>query len=724
MKSFKIFGTLLLVSLLSLTLISCGEKTSGGEDELVYSDGTNLRLAVVHNSTKTTITFKDSSITGSGLTLADGKTYQTDDLKPVWAELQNVLKLEFTDVYTGKTSVKNEYTEWQSLDFEGVDVLVGNADDISEDGKVGKMVNLADYLDYMPNFKAFLDQNPIVTLSVVSDTKTGSIYYAPYFDGFDDIEKYFLMRSDWLELLLDGEGAYVADISDTFGDIIGEVEYQPYMPTTGTLPIVSLKKDGSGTQTITKNYGNSFGNIVAYMNANVTSTTTGVELVNMFREYIDAAYNGYYGTKRSDLFAGYDACWDADELVALLRCIVTNTYGLTGQNDTKVTGIFPRETTPNRTSDLFSITSMFGVRGSESRHDYLYFDAQGKLRDARGEPDFNEGINKLNSLYGEGLILKDFDQALPKTVAKTMYQENLGFMIYDYCQTQTIYNEDETTLSKAPNFNLTPVINPVAKWYDGTNVVGDVDQGTFMRFTESWRSVKTNGWSIPSHVTGEKLAAAIKLFDFMYSPEGGILMSYGPAAWRSGNTITYKGKQIPELSPAALEELWGLAGGNYTNYARMYLGSTLPVGFVKDQGMEYQCTTEGGKNGAAIVSTAIAENVIKHVTPFISGNLFYAMVPTILPSTAEQDLLLSNYAGITGSTSIYTRESSGKFNIFVEVIKNGFGSGAALENTFITTMPASAADMISQFGSIGGQAYIVVKQSAWGKLEAYYERIK
>ena len=42
---------------------------------------------------------------------------------------------------------------------------------------------------------------------------------------------------------------------------------------------------------------------------------TGVQAVNMLRDYIDAAYNGYYGTKRSDLFAGQNAAWDADELV-------------------------------------------------------------------------------------------------------------------------------------------------------------------------------------------------------------------------------------------------------------------------------------------------------------------------------------------------------------------------------------------------------------------------
>lgn len=714
MKKFKFIVFVLLVSLFTLTLVAC----NGDKDKtLEYTEGTELKLAVAHNSKATTITFQDGDITGSGLTLADGVTYQTDDLKPVWKELEKRLNVTFNNVYAGNTSVQNEYRHWKTQNFEGVDVVVGNADEMASDGKTGQIVNLAEYLDYMPNFKRFLEENPIVYLSVISDVNTGAIYYAPYFDGYDDIEKYYLMRTDWLEKLLDGEGDFTADQSDKFGDIVGEAVYEPYMPTSGKLEIESLKADGSGTEVITKNYDTTYGNIIEYMNENVDANTTGVELVNMFRKYIDAAYNGYYGTNRSQLFAGNNACWDADELVALLRCVVTNTFALTGQNEDKVTGLFPRESTLNRTSDLFSLVSLFGVRGYESRNDYLYFDAQGNLRDARADVEFAEAIDKLNQLYKEKLILQDFDTT-KDTIYKVMYQQNKGFMIYDYCQTQTLYNNDATTLAKEKNFNLAPIINPVAKWFDGTNVKNGKDEGVWMRFTESWRSVKTNGWCIPTTCTGEALNAAIALFDYMYSEEGNILMSFGPDAWRSGNTIPYKGEQIPELSEAALNELWELAGGNYTNYARQYLGSTLPVGFVKNQGMEYQCTTEGGRKGAEVVSNAIAHGVLKHVSPEISDNLFYTMVPTVLPTTAEEDLLISDYAAL-GSSGLYSK-SKERYNIYTEVLKNGFGSKVALNNTFITTMPDSAQALVDEYKKLGGNAYIVVKQSAWVKLENYY----
>ena len=70
---------------------------------------------------------------------------------------------------------------------------------------------------------------------------------------------------------------------------------------------------------MTKDY-DAYGNIVAKMNE--AGELDGVDAVNMLREYIDKTYGGYYGTERSNLFIGQNAAWDADELVALLRCVL------------------------------------------------------------------------------------------------------------------------------------------------------------------------------------------------------------------------------------------------------------------------------------------------------------------------------------------------------------------------------------------------------------------
>lgn len=682
--------------------------------DLDYAEGTKLNMAVVHNNAQTTITF-DSKLAGNGLKLADGKTYNTGDLKPAWEALQDKLKVNFTNVYTGATSAANEYKAWKNLNFEGVDVVVGNASDMAEDGRAGNMVDLSLYLDLMPNFSNFLKENPIVNLSVLSDTTKGSIYYAPYFDGYDDIEKYFIMRVDWVEKLLDGDGEFTATTTDKFGKTTA---YTPYMQTSGKLEVNSLTADGSDTQTITKNYDTKYGNIVDYMNKNVTADTTGVELVNMLRGYIDEAYNGIYGKTRSHLFTGYDACWDADELVALLRCIVTNTFTLTGQNDNKVQGIFPRESELNRTSDLLSLVSMFGARGYESRNDMLYFDGNNVLCDARGSEDMIKAANKLNELYKEGLILADFDKPINGNakIGELMYKNNQGFMIYDYVQTQCLYNEHADIKGKIEGFNLSPVINPVAKWFDGTN-----ENGVWMRFTESWRSVKTNGWGIPATCTGDQLKAALRMFDYVYSDEGQILMSYGPDAWRSGQTIDYKGEQVPEISEAAWDELWNLASGNFTNYARQYIGSTLPIGYVKDQGFEYQCTTENGKAGALKVSQAIAKGVVKHVSPEISDNLFYTMVPTVLPLTKANDAQLAEITFI-GTNGVYSKTKGKGSNIFLDTIKYGLGSDQTLSGTHIDKMPASVEAYMGIYNDKVSVTYIKIQQNAWKKLKAYYDK--
>ena len=69
-------------------------------------------------------------------------------------------------------------------------------------------------------------------------------------------------------------------------------------------------------------------------------------------------------------------------------------------------------------------------------------------------------------------------------------------------------------------------------------------------------------------------------------------------------------REISNAKEACEKELWDLAGGNYTNYARWYLGSTLS--FLKSQAFEYQCTHEVGKEGAGYISNAIGLGTIKH----------------------------------------------------------------------------------------------------------------
>ena len=697
MKRNKSILSVLIALCMVFTMMAGAISASADYGDLAYADGTVLRMATGYNSAKTGLFF-DAETAGAGITLADGKNYNSGDLKPTWVEVENVLGVKFENKYQGN-GASAEFDYWKEQ-LKEVDMVSGTAAKLSEYGESGAIVNIAEYLDKMPNFSAYLDANPIVRLSITGNVDTGAIYFSPYFDGVNDIERMPLMRVDWVEKLLNGEGAFEAEACKA----VPAAVYEPYMPTSGSVDVDVVTLDGSAVETITKNY-DAAGNIVANMN-NVADLQ-GVAAVNMLRDYIDKAYDGYYGTERANLFIGQNAAWDADELVALLRCVVSNPQTLNGTET--VQGLFTREDNNNqRRVDMFRFAGhLFGIRGLESRQDYLYVGTDGMLHDCRQEVETYEALDRMHDMVEEGLISAAFVNKEEEST-KTYLENDLGFMHYDYNQTQTIYNE--TVLDAAAGEKYMAVMVPVARWEDGT------EGGNYMRFTESWRSVKTDGWgiSVPG-VEGnpDKLNAALALIDFAYSPEGMILMSYGPDAFIKTNddgsyvTFLFNGAEMPEIADATREELWAKANGNYTNYARMYLGSTLS--FAKSQAFEFQCTTDAGREGAGHISTAIGLGTIKHPELALTENPWYTSIPTVLPTTKADNDLLNTYTDLTNQFS--QQKGDDKVNVLVDVIASGFtfeGFSSAEE----------AADTVAN--TWNGLAYLDVKEWAWEDLQDYY----
>jgi len=678
-----------LVMALALVLSMVGLVSA--ESTLPYEKGTVLRMAVGYNNSKTGLRF-DPEVAGEGVTLADGKTYHSGDFKPTWVAVQDLLGISIEDKYQGQSATK-EFDYWKEQ-LDQVDMVSGTAAKLSENGEAGLLVNIGEYLDQMPHFKAYLDANPIVRLSITGNVDNGAIYFSPYFDGVDDIEKMPLMRTDWVEKLLNGEGAFAADASKELKAAV----YQPYMPTSGKVEIDVVKADGSAVETIAKDY-DAAGNIIATMNA--AGTIDGVAAVNMLRDYIDKAYNGYYGTNRADLFIGQNAAWDADELVALLRCVVANPQTLNGTD--KIEGLFSREENNTaRRADMFRFAGiLFGVRGLESRQDYLYVGTDGDLHDARQEVATYDALGRMHALVEEGLISTAFVNN-EEVKTENYLEQDLGFMHYDYNQTQTVYNA--TKLDNAAGEKYMAVMVPVARWFDGTN-----EDGVYMRFTESWRSVKTDGWGISKAGVGSdtnKLNAALTLIDYAYSDEGTIMMSYGPEAFRkAGETFMFNGKEMPVIADATYAELWEKASGNYTNYARQYLGSTLS--FMKSQAFEYQCTHEVGKEGAAKISTAIALGTIKHPLLAVADNAWYTSVPTVLPTTKEDNQALGN---LTDLTEKFSTAKDGE-NLLIDIIVKGF----TLDGM---TSPEAAAEYVKT--TMSGAQYLDIKEMAWEDLLVYF----
>ncbi len=663
---------------------------------------------------------KDGTEDGA-ITLSNGVAYRSGELKPTWAEMQNRLGVKFNSVWTGAGSASKEWDYWKDQ-LDKVDMVCGSTSTLSAAGVAGDLVNIAEYLDLMPNFKAYLDANPIIKMSIVGEAETGAIYVSPYFDGVSDIERMPLMRTDWVEKLLNGEGQFTAAKSDNIKTPV----YTPFMPDSYEIEVV--KADGSGTETIKKDYEAAGGNIVAQMNAK--GVMSGVDAVNMLRDYIDKAYNGYYGTNRADLFIGQNAAWDVDELVALLRCVCANTDTLSPNlqsyyeasqkkdkddksptiNTNKVYGIFSREDGNNqRRVDMFRFAAtLFGVRGLESRKDYLYVGSDGALHDARMDQATYEALAKMNDMAKEGLIADSFlkQQADMKTDVQLQY--DIGFMHYDYNQTQTIYNESKLN-AKGQNPTDTgevyrAVMVPVSRWNDGTGE-------KYMRFTESWRSVKTDAWAISkAGVAGndDKLYACLALIDYAYKKEGQILLSYGPDEFikrdADGNYVNFKfnGEDWPEISDGCRNDLNNLMGGNYTNFGRRIMGSTMS--FLKTQSFEYQCTVEAGRLGAGYISTAIALGTIHHPELSLTENPWYTIVPTILPLDSTQTDIVKGLTDLTGDNLFSTSKDKPE-NTFSKIICSGFTADPNFKD------PASSAAYVTS--NISGDVYLGIQNEAW-----------
>ncbi|MDD7270723.1 MAG: hypothetical protein PUH25_02465, partial [Spirochaetales bacterium] len=231
------------------------------------------------------------------------------------------------------------------------------------------------------------------------------------------------------------------------------------------------------------------------------------------------------------------------------------------------------------------------------------------------------------------------------------------------------------------------------------------------------RSVKTDGWALSKAGIGDdtdKLYAALALIDYAYSEKGQILMSYGPDAFIKTNadgsyvTFNFNGKEMPEIADVTEELLWKLTSGNYTNFARMYLGSTLS--FAKSQAFEYQCTHEVGKEGAGHISTAIGLGTIKHPELAVTSNLWYASVPTTLPTTSVETDTVNQYTELQNQFN----QQKGKVNILVDQIAKGY----TLEGC------SSAATTVNKVtNEWGGSQYLFIKQGAWNRLLKFYSQL-
>lgn len=740
-------------------------KEDGSIDYTKYDSNATLNLAVGHEKKHLSTAFHEL---GDSIKLPDGNSYSDNNLKPAWKKLGEDLHITFNDVWDGTKTANNLESIISKTGYDKVDLFTTDLSVAVEKSASGtNILNLAKYLDYMPHFKEFLEANPIVYLSLLQDgmnTTNGNgkaILVAPYFDGNDDIERYCIMRQDWVNKLL-GSTALPANGAEAFNVACGQsTAVESFMGKTGNYKIESANADGSGKVEITKNYdaalaaakdatkplGSAYnaiagaayagesGNIVDIMNAAIAAKpdVTGDKLANLYRAYIDVCYQKNDGTAyytaatRANLFNGYDACWDVDDLVAILRIAKTNKVNLTGSKDGSIEGIVPRSGQNDRTPDMVRLAcQLYGVRGADSRYENTYIAKDGNLKDARNDIEFFEACARFNTLKQEGLIAdytgyKAFSYNSGLNVDGSTIKGQ-AMMMYDYSQTQTLngfaVEDSKVTGKPAPaGYHFAPVVTPVSKWDVDAN--GSIAANEYFRFTESWRSTKTGGLAANGAVENNpaKLKATLQLIDYLYSPDGQIVSTYGPMAsdaegtggfWYNDPATTqeiadgayftykgvkyagtyYKGRYTPTITENLYKSFKGLPVHNFklgdntttsgavlsfTAYARTLIGSTLPVG-VKDQSFENQLTSKMGQVGAGKVGTCLALGTIKGMTLEVKAdNYWFTAVPTGLPVSTDKVNNVLNASTQQHLLKI-TGKGSGKdfFSIMNWIILNGY----------------------------------------------------
>ncbi|MDE7265261.1 MAG: hypothetical protein K2N52_03200, partial [Clostridia bacterium] len=188
--------------------------TTDANGNLTWTSQTSLNTAIGYNSATTGIKYdKDNTLSSNVLNYLGisntstftlfGKQYSSSSLKPAWQALSEKLDVKINDTYSGKNT-DNQMAEITGSEngFAGYHMFTASAASINSQGAASNLLNIADYLEYMPNYAAFLKAYPNVQLSLTAD-KNGAMYMLPYFDGNDDIEKYVLLRKDIVETLLD-----------------------------------------------------------------------------------------------------------------------------------------------------------------------------------------------------------------------------------------------------------------------------------------------------------------------------------------------------------------------------------------------------------------------------------------------------------------------------------------------------------------------------------------
>ena len=722
----KVLSIASVASLAVVGLASCGKKEKkvdeyhgninvsasyAGIGYLTYGRGTNDLPATY------------ATVDGRSLT-------KNETLTPVWQDIGTNLGVTIQDAaLTATTTACGEgalitanYVGYQGRTADVMITTQGT--DYNNEINNGNILNLLPYIKKgskgpLKNLAAWLDEHPAVYQQMIVDEggSTEGIYYTPYFDGLDQNEQQFNMNIDIVKALLDPESTLTDEAKEYYnkagtGDYDTTYTYTSFAYNT---PFISglneqeisvarqtqtgLDRAGSAAR-IDDNDRDTYSNasfvedkikvtiaagdsIIDRMNA--LSVKNGKTLTECLKTYLNEKYGKYVGEKKlfanlSDIFISTSACYNVDELIALLRCVKANPGFLTGSTSNVMIPIFPRTGEGNRVRRLISFMQMFGIRGLEGEKDRYWITADGKLTDGRSQEFLLQGLNLMNQLQQDKLFPETTHWTADGSTQKADFRSThlasgTAFMCNDMANVAA-YNYESTGTGKC--YNITGVLPPVTKWgftyTDGSNtktskntaITGAKtnDGYSYTRFSEDDRSMKTGGWSViaPSVKNDEaKLNKILEMFDYMYTPEGSVLECFGYNAQASeeqklrafkkrgsGETAcdNYKGEAdeflakddsgnyYVNIAQAFKTEQYARVQGTWHNYMTQYWGSCLGIGNIRTNYLEGQLTGNMQKVGINKLTNARGTN--SYFLATTTGSNFLSVVKTNLKFDATQ----------------------------------------------------------------------------------------
>ncbi len=557
----KIFATLVLAGLTAMTLSSCGGSSSSGLTiNLAYG---NSNRGLIYNQ-------------NNPITLPDGTIVSNGDLKPVWQYIEKELDIEIIVDGSSATSASDMMSQEATNGFADAVIYGGGsqADNFMSYGANNDFfIKLDEYLDQMPDLKAYLEENPDIATSITA--YDGHIYHIPYIAEIGNYARLYHVRQTWVIDLLDAENPNF----DTTTEI--DTEYTAFY--TSEHPR-EKEIDGLPTKQTDEN-------IIDIMNN--LEVKNGETLTNALREYIARNYDY---TTLSDFYLSSTAAYDIDELVALFRCVKANPVYLTGIENAETYPFFTRQ--PSYREEVLRFGTYFDgvkVHGSDSYSARWAFDSDGNPYYTYATEEFYNVLQYLNAWNDEGLIYGDSlnDGDGTTNLRSILYgsddvdaQTQFGFMCYDFTA---------STTADSLNTDIVAILPPVAEV-----------NGVWQHYVDNTRVIKSDGWAISSSSTDEEIEMALELFNYFFTDEGYILQNYGlPDMLEEGETfLGPDGIEYPKYTSWIAEQAAIFTSGDYSNFLRDVIGSLIPIGYQKEIGFEYQYTSDRGLAAVALYEEA------------------------------------------------------------------------------------------------------------------------